>query len=80
MELLWFLKGDTNVQFLKENGCNILRMVMKRATWVPIYGKQWRSWESTDGQVIDQLGRTIEQIQSNPSSRRLAVSAWNPGI
>ncbi|MEC7181395.1 MAG: thymidylate synthase [Bdellovibrionota bacterium] len=80
VELLWFLKGDTNVQFLKENGCNIWNeWCDENGDLGPIYGKQWRSWESTDGQVIDQLGRVIEEIQSNPSSRRLVVSAWNPG-
>ena len=80
VELLWFLKGDTNVQFLKENGCNIWNeWCDENGDLGPIYGKQWRSWESTDGHVIDQLGRVIEEIQSNPSSRRLVVSAWNPG-
>ena len=80
VELLWFLKGDTNVQFLKENGCNIWNeWCDEKGDLGPIYGKQWRSWESTDGQVIDQLGGVIEQIKSNPGSRRLVVSAWNPG-
>ncbi len=80
VELLWFLKGDTNVQFLKENGCNIWNeWCDEKGDLGPIYGKQWRSWESTDGQIIDQLGSVIEQIKSNPSSRRLVVTAWNPG-
>ena len=80
IELLWFLKGDTNVQFLKDNGCNIWNeWCDEKGDLGPVYGKQWRSWESTDGQVIDQLGDVIHQIKSNPHSRRLVVSAWNPG-
>ena len=80
VELLWFLKGDTNVQFLKDNGCNIWNeWCDENGDLGPVYGKQWRSWESTDGRVIDQLGDIVEQIKTTPHSRRLVVSAWNPG-
>ena len=80
VELLWFLKGDTNIQFLKDNGCNIWNeWCDDKGDLGPVYGKQWRSWESTDGRIIDQLGDVINQIKETPHSRRLVVSAWNPG-
>jgi thymidylate synthase len=78
-ELLWFLAGDTNVRYLQDNGVSIWN------EWAdadgelgPVYGKQWRSWEAPDGRIIDQLADVVAQIRSNPTSRRLIVSAWNP--
>jgi thymidylate synthase len=79
-ELLWFLQGSTNIKYLNENGVTIWN------EWAdadgelgPVYGKQWRRWETQDGQTIDQIAQVIEQIKTNPSSRRLIVSAWNVG-
>jgi thymidylate synthase len=66
-ELLWFLQGDTNLRYLHENQGNL----------GPIYGKQWRAWQTPDGKIIDQMSDVIEQIKKNPNSRRLIVSAWN---
>ncbi|MDC0253474.1 thymidylate synthase [Bacteriovoracales bacterium] len=80
VELLWFLKGDTNVKFLKENGCSIWDdWCDESGDLGPIYGKQWRSWETTGGKTIDQLTGVLKQIKENPNSRRMVVSAWNPG-
>ena len=80
VELLWFLKGDTNVKFLKENGCSIWdEWCDESGDLGPIYGKQWRSWETTGGKTIDQLTGVLKQIKENPNSRRMVVSAWNPG-
>ena len=79
-ELLWFLRGDTNVKYLKENGVNIWNeWADERGDLGPVYGAQWRAWRATDGRVIDQISQVVEQIKSNPDSRRLIVSAWNVG-
>jgi len=79
-ELLWFLQGSTNVKYLQDNGVRIWNEWADEAGELgPVYGKQWRSWESKDGTVIDQITRVIEQIKTNPDSRRLIVSAWNVG-
>lgn len=79
-ELLWFLRGDTNIAFLKENGVSIWdEWADESGNLGPVYGKQWRSWESTDGRVVDQISDLIDQIKRNPDSRRLIVSAWNVG-
>ncbi len=78
-ELLWFIAGDTNVGYLRENGVNIWdEWADAEGNLGPVYGKQWRSWASPGGAAIDQLGEVIEQIRRNPDSRRLIVSAWNP--
>ena len=80
-ELLWFLKGETNTQYLKENGVSIWdEWATEDGELGPVYGKQWRSWEGSDGQVVDQISDLIEQIKHNPDSRRLLVSAWNPTV
>ena len=77
-ELLWFLKGETNIQYLKENGVSIWdEWADERGELGPVYGKQWRSWEGADGKVHDQIKDLIDQIKKNPDSRRLIVSAWN---
>src|SRR3954452_20286353 len=77
-ELLWFLKGETNIQYLKENGVSIWNeWADENGELGPVYGKQWRSWEGADGQVIDQISDSIKQIKNNPDSRRIIVSAWN---
>jgi thymidylate synthase len=77
-ELLWFLKGETNVAYLKENGVSIWNEWADESGELgPVYGKQWRSWEGADGKVVDQISDVIAQIKSNPDSRRLIVSAWN---
>jgi thymidylate synthase len=79
-ELLWFLKGDTNVGYLHDNGVTIWDEWADPAGDLgPVYGKQWRSWATADGQEIDQLSRILEQIKRSPDSRRLVVSAWNVG-
>jgi thymidylate synthase len=79
-ELLWFLKGETNIAYLKENGVKIWdEWADDNGDLGPVYGKQWRSWEGKDGKVIDQISDLIEQIKKNPDSRRLIVSAWNVG-
>jgi thymidylate synthase len=77
-ELLWFLKGETNIKYLKENGVSIWDEWANEAGELgPVYGKQWRSWEGADGKVIDQVSDLIAQIKKNPDSRRLIISAWN---
>jgi thymidylate synthase len=77
-ELLWFLKGETNIKYLKENGVSIWNeWANENGELGPVYGKQWRSWEGKDGKVVDQISDLIKQIKSNPDSRRLIVSAWN---
>src|SRR6185436_17420815 len=77
-ELLWFLKGETNIAYLKENGVSIWdEWANEKGELGPVYGKQWRSWEGRDGEVFDQLRGVIEQIRRDPHSRRLIVSAWN---
>lgn len=79
-ELLWFIKGETNIKYLKENGVTIWdEWADENGDLGPVYGKQWRSWLGADGRTHDQLLQVIEQIQSNPNSRRLIVSAWNVG-
>ena len=77
-ELLWFLKGETNIQYLKENGVSIWdEWADDQGELGPVYGKQWRSWQGADGSTIDQIKELIDQINKNPDSRRLIVSAWN---
>ncbi|MDX8379690.1 MAG: thymidylate synthase [Gallionella sp.] len=79
-ELLWFLKGDTNIRYLKENGVKIWdEWANEKGDLGPVYGKQWRSWAAVDGRVIDQIKIAIHQIKHNPDSRRIIVSAWNVG-
>ncbi len=79
-ELLWFLQGDTNVRYLQEHGVSIWDEWADAAGNLgPVYGQQWRQWRTPDGRVIDQLSAVVEQIQHNPDSRRLIVSAWNVG-
>jgi thymidylate synthase len=78
-ELLWFLKGETNTAYLKENGVSIWdEWADEQGNLGPVYGKQWRSWASPDGQVIDQISDIVKTLKSNPDSRRMIVSAWNP--
>lgn len=77
-ELLWFLKGETNIAYLKEHGVKIWdEWADANGDLGPVYGKQWRSWEGADGVVVDQVSDLIEQIRKNPDSRRLVISAWN---
>jgi thymidylate synthase len=77
-ELLWFLKGETNIAYLKENGVSIWNeWADEQGELGPVYGKQWRSWEGAGGVVVDQVKDLIEQIKKNPDSRRLIISAWN---
>ena len=79
-ELLWFIKGDTNIKYLKENGVSIWDdWADENGDLGPVYGSQWRAWKTADGKQIDQLTEVIEQIKNNPDSRRLIVSAWNVG-
>ena len=79
-ELLWFLKGDTNVAYLRDHGVRIWdEWADERGDLGPVYGAQWRRWQTADGRVVDQLTQLIEQIKSNPDSRRLMISAWNVG-
>ena len=77
-ELLWFLQGDTNIRYLKENNVRIWdEWADENGNLGPVYGSQWRSWPTPDGQYIDQISQVIEQIKNNPDSRRIIVSAWN---
>ena len=77
-ELLWFLRGDTNIAYLKEHGVSIWdEWADANGDLGPVYGKQWRSWEGANGQTVDQISQLIEQIKKTPDSRRLIVSAWN---
>jgi len=77
-ELLWFLRGDTNIAYLKEHGVSIWdEWADANGDLGPVYGKQWRSWEGADGQTVDQISQLVEQIKKTPDSRRLIVSAWN---
>jgi thymidylate synthase len=77
-ELLWFLKGDTNIRYLKEHGVSIWdEWANAEGDLGPVYGKQWRSWEGADGRTVDQITEVVRQIRNNPDSRRLIVSAWN---
>lgn len=80
-ELLWFLRGDTNVDYLQENGVRIWNeWATESGELGPVYGAQWRSWAAPDGRVIDQISEVIQQIKQKPHSRRLVVSAWNPAV
>ena len=77
-ELLWFLKGDTNVRYLRDNGVTIWdEWARPDGDLGPVYGYQWRSWPAADGRHIDQIGQVLEQLRKNPDSRRMIVSAWN---
>ena len=77
-ELLWFLKGETNIAYLKENGVKIWDdWADENGELGPVYGSQWRSWKCPDGSTVDQISELIENIKTNPDSRRLIVSAWN---
>ncbi|GAB4130392.1 MAG: thymidylate synthase [Sideroxydans sp.] len=79
-ELLWFLQGQTNIRYLKENGVSIWdEWANENGELGPVYGKQWRSWQAADGRVIDQIQLALDQIKHNPDSRRIIVSAWNVG-
>jgi len=79
-ELLWFLKGDTNIRYLKDNGVSIWNeWADADGNLGPVYGKQWRSWPTADGQTIDQISNLVEELKKNPFSRRLVISAWNVG-
>lgn len=79
-ELLWFLKGDTNIQYLKENGVRIWdEWADENGNLGPVYGSQWRSWQGADGRTFDQITQVVNQIKTTPDSRRMIVSAWNVG-
>ncbi len=79
-ELLWFLQGDTNIRYLKENGVSIWdEWADENGELGPVYGKQWRRWQAADGRSIDQISRLVDGIRRNPDSRRHLVTAWNPG-
>ncbi len=79
-ELLWFLQGDTNIKYLKDHKVTIWdEWANENGNLGPVYGKQWRSWATVDGRVVDQISEVVEQIKKNPDSRRLIVSAWNVG-
>ena len=79
IELLWFLKGDTNIAYLKDNGVRIWdEWADENGDLGPVYGKQWRSWATPDGRVIDQIANLVESLKTNPNSRRHIVTAWNP--
>lgn len=80
-ELLWFLNGETNIKYLKDNGVSIWDgWATQEGELGPVYGAQWRSWTGPNGEVVDQIKELIEQIKTNPDSRRLIVSAWNPAL
>ncbi len=79
-ELLWFLKGDTNVKYLRDHGVSIWdEWADEQGELGPVYGRQWRSWPTPDGNAIDQISRTVDLIRRNPDSRRIIVNAWNVG-
>lgn len=79
-ELLWFLRGDTNVRYLHEHGVTIWdEWANEQGELGPVYGRQWRSWPTPDGKFVDQISRTVDLIRRNPDSRRILVSAWNVG-
>ena len=79
-ELLWFLKGETNIQYLKDNGVRIWdEWADEQGNLGPVYGKQWRSWQCADGRAVDQIADVLQAIKTNPDSRRLIVNAWNVG-
>ena len=78
-ELLWFLRGETNIQFLKDNGITIWdEWADEKGELGPVYGKQWRSWTGADGKTTDQIAQAVNVLKTNPDSRRIIVSAWNP--
>jgi len=78
-ELLWFIQGETNIRYLRENGVRIWdEWADENGELGPVYGHQWRAWQGADGKTIDQIQNVISQIKQNPNSRRLLVSAWNP--
>lgn len=80
-ELLWFIRGDTNIAYLKENGVSIWdEWADENGELGPVYGKQWRSWEGPNGETVDQLQLLLDEIKRNPDSRRLVLSAWNPVV
>lgn len=80
-ELLWFLKGDTNIAYLKQNGVKIWdEWATESGDLGPVYGHQWRSWEGPNGVVVDQISELVEMIKTKPNSRRLLISAWNPAV
>lgn len=80
-ELLWFIRGDTNIAYLKENGVSIWDEWADASGCLgPVYGKQWRSWEGPNGETVDQLQQLLDEIKRNPDSRRLVLSAWNPVV
>lgn len=79
-ELLWFLQGETNVRYLQENGVRIWNeWADEQGNLGPVYGKQWRAWQKSNGETVDQIAQVIDQLQHNPYSRRMIVSAWNVG-
>jgi thymidylate synthase len=79
-ELLWFLRGETNVRYLQEHSVRIWdEWADENGELGPVYGSQWRAWQAADGRTVDQITQVVQQIQKNPNSRRLIVSAWNPG-
>jgi len=79
-ELLWFLKGETNIRYLRENKVSIWdEWADENGNLGPVYGSQWRSWKTTDGRSIDQIKQVVDLIKTNPDSRRMMVTAWNPG-
>jgi thymidylate synthase len=79
-ELLWFLQGDTNIAYLQQNGVKIWdEWADEHGDLGPVYGKQWRRWETPDGRLIDQVSQLVQSLKNNPDSRRHIVSAWNPG-
>ena len=80
-ELIWMLRGDTNIRFLNEHGVRIWdEWADSKGELGPVYGAQWRSWNGPDGQVVDQIAGVVREIKRNPTSRRLVVSAWNPSL
>ncbi|AWL11045.1 Thymidylate synthase [Saliniradius amylolyticus] len=80
-ELLWFLSGETNIGYLKDNGVKIWdEWATDEGELGPVYGQQWRSWQGPSGEVVDQIADVVQQIKTNPDSRRLLVSAWNPAL
>jgi thymidylate synthase len=79
-ELLWFLRGETNIRYLQDHGVHIWdEWADEKGELGPVYGSQWRAWHTADGRTVDQIAQVVEQIKRNPNSRRLIVSAWNPG-
>lgn len=79
-ELLWFLQGDTNIKYLQDNGVSIWNeWADENGDLGPVYGKQWRRWETPDGRLVDQMAQLLNSLKNNPDSRRHIVSAWNPG-